>query len=119
MTVPESLVTGHPGELRHCLRPDCDESFNIVAVFTGEAGAQGWRLLQFFGAVYICPVHAAPCINGHAPSWLDRDAVPGMNGIACSCGWQWQPLRPANMGEHKAEWVAHLMAADTKESDHA
>ena len=94
---------------RHCLLPACEASFDIVAVFSGVDAANGWRLLSFFGAVYLCPAHAGPCVSGrHLPSWLDRSAAVGMTGIGCACGWKWRPSAPSTMGDHRDEWVAHL-----------
>src|ERR1039457_7551439 len=85
--MPESLVIGHPCELRHCLRPDCGESFNIVAVYEGLASAVGWRQLTRVVNGYLCPAHTAPCVTGgHLPRWLDQDAPQGMTGIGCGRG---------------------------------
>jgi hypothetical protein len=117
--MPESLVIGHPCELRHCLRPDCGESFNIVAVYEGLASAVGWRQLTRVVNGYLCPAHTAPCVTGgHLPRWLDQDAPQGMTGIGCACGWQWQPVQPATAGDHGDQWVAHLMTID-EGNDHA
>jgi hypothetical protein len=100
-----------PGELRGCLRPDCDASFNIVAVLMGAARAAGWRLVRCVDG-YLCPSHAGPCISGaHQPDWLDRDAPPGLTGIRCSCSWHWKPDEPANAGQHYDQWTAHLLTA--------
>jgi hypothetical protein len=102
----------HPGELRHCLRTDCQASFNIVAVYRGEARADRWRLVRATGAGYLCPSHAGPCISGeHLPDWLDRDAPAGMTGIRCACGWLWKPDVPSNAGRHHGQWTAHLIDA--------
>ena len=88
----------HDGELRHCMRPDCSESF-IVAAYLGEADPGRWRQVNILIG-YLCPAHGEECRSGgHAPGWLDRDAPAGMAGIRCGCGnWEWRPAEPSNMG---------------------
>lgn len=96
-------------EARDCLLPDCKASFDIRDVFAGIDAANGWRLLKFFGAVYLCPDHAGLCVSGrHVPSWSDLGAARGLTGVGCSCGWKWRPEEPSTMGEHRDKWAAHL-----------
>jgi hypothetical protein len=98
-------VTG--AVVRGCMFPDCAETFDIAAVSGGTARADGWRQVRLFTG-YLCPAHAALCITGgHVPRWLDPD-IRDRPGVLCGCGWQWQPVHPANLAAHAGQWVTHL-----------
>ena len=99
------------GEFRHCMIPICSAAFNIVATYEGRERPGQWRQVNMLIG-YLCPRHGKQCIDGgHQPGWLDRDALAGMTGIRCGCGWKWSPPEPSNLGQHRDQWVAHLMEA--------
>jgi hypothetical protein len=100
-----------PGYLRHCMLPDCGESFNIGELYSGLTKAPGWCQLNRVASGYLCPAHAPLATDaGHLPHWLNPRAEPGMCGIGCACGWKWQPAVPTNAGGHHERWRTHLAA---------
>lgn len=115
--LPEIDLTD-PGYLRHCMRPDCTESFNIAeqaigAVGISGPGAEGWHLIRMFSGVYLCPRHSRRVANGdHMPSWIWDCNHDQVLGTGCACEWSWRPGRPATNGEHQQRWAAHLTRVD-------
>lgn len=103
-----------PGYLRHCMRPDCDASFNIGEVYSGIAQAPGWRQVVQVADGYLCPRHAPAVASlAHLPHWVPAgpDTTPA---IECACRWSWAPQAdaPAVQGDYRDQWLAHLVQID-------
>jgi len=105
-----------PGYLRHCLRPDCTESFNIVYQMTSEYGGspvEGWHMVRMFSGLYLCPRHSLRVATGdHVPSWIWDASHDQVLGVRCACEWEWRPGRPATNGEHREQWAGQLVRVD-------
>jgi hypothetical protein len=103
-----------PGYLRHCVRPDCTATYNVLDVMEGRARATGWRMFRTVILGQICPDHAGPVISGeHLPHWGRWPEDDAVKSIVCACGWDWVPPHyPAVQHEYQDAWVAHLASLD-------